>query len=107
MVGSEVKVARDEFLALINPNGSWVADALTDLFQGLHDIFAAVSLARVNRRRKAGERVHDGQYAQFAAGAELIMDKVHGPGLVMTCGFTAIFSKFGLHPVLGWFLPEL
>lgn len=35
------------------------------------------------------------------------MDKVHGPGLVVTRGFTAIFSKFGLHATLGRFLPEL
>ena len=25
----------------------------------------------------------------------------------MTCSFTAIFSQFGLHATLGWFLPEL
>jgi hypothetical protein len=35
------------------------------------------------------------------------MDEVHGPGLVMTCGFTAILPELGLHAPLGWFLPEL
>ena len=50
MIGPEIEITRDEFAAIVHPNGGWVTDLATYPLKRLNDILALVAEARINCR---------------------------------------------------------
>ena len=57
--------------------------------------------------REAAESVYDREYAYLAAGGELVVNKVHRPGLVDLACLRPILTQLGLHATLRRFLAQL
>ncbi|BCH64121.1 hypothetical protein RvVAT039_13370 [Agrobacterium vitis] len=45
MIGPEIEVTRDEFAAVVHPNGGGVTDLPAYAFEGLHDVFPFIAEA--------------------------------------------------------------
>ena len=107
LISPQVEIARDELGALIDPDCLREHDLPTDLFEYLHNIRTAEGEPSFDCGREARERVNDREYPQLAPGRELIMDEVHGPGLVWSRGRLPILPRLGLDPALRCFVAQL
>jgi len=61
----------------------------------------------LHRRREPRVGVDDGQNPDLAAGGELVVDEIHGPGLVAPRRRTTVVPQICLHPALGSFVAQL
>src|SRR3954465_11540238 len=60
-----------------------------------------------NGRRETTKGVDDGEHTDFAAGGELVVNEIHGPGLIdLTC-FRPILAQLGLDPTLRRLVTQL
>ena len=85
-------------------NALRVTDGFADALQSQHNVLASIAEPRIDRRREAAEDVDNRQHAEFAAGGQLVVNEVHGPGLVDLFGIGSIFSQLGLDAALGRFV---
>src|SRR4029453_7433937 len=107
LISPEVEIAGDKLCALIDPDCFRESDLPADLFEYLHNIRAAEVEPRFDRGREARERVNDRKHPQRAPGCKLIMNEVHRPGLVRSCGRLPILTQLGLDPALRHLVPQL
>jgi len=87
----------------------WLSDShlAAHPLQGSHHVFAAIAEAGIDHRHVAREGVDHGQHPDLAAGRKLVMDKVHGPGLVRPGGITAVVAQLRLDPTLRRLVAQL
>lgn len=88
LIGSEIEIAADELRALVDPDGLSIADAEP----------------RIDGRREPGIISTMVSYPDLATGGNLVVDKVHGPGLVDLDGCGAILTQLRLQPAFGGLL---
>ena len=106
-VGPKIKFPGYELTALIHPDAARIADLGADPLQHFDDIQRPEPEPRHHRRSIAAGRVDDGQDAQLRACRQLVVHKVHRPGLVRLRCRAAAFSQLGFHPAPGRFAPQL
>ncbi len=106
-IGPEIEVAGDELAAVVDSDGSGIADPFTDPFERLHDVFAAVGEPGIGRRAEPRMGIHNGQDTQLLAQGELVAHEVHRPDIVRPDGLLAVLPKLGLHPALRMLVPKL
>jgi len=104
LVGPQVKITRHKLAALIDADRCREPHFLAGPFQHLHDVGAAEGEPRRQGRREAGEGIDNREHAQLVSGRQLVMDEVHRPGLVRSCGRAAIIAQLGLDPALRRFV---
>jgi hypothetical protein len=68
-------------------------------------IFSAKTRADLNGKRFPCEHIHDGQQADPIAIRQLVMNKIHAPGLVQPGGLTAGFPMYRHLAPAGPFCP--
>src|SRR6516162_9438252 len=107
LIGPDVKISRHELAALIDTDRRRESHCIADSFQDLHDIGAAEGEPRCQRRREAGENVDDREHPKLAPRRQLVVDKVHRPGLVRSCRWPAILPQLGLDTTLRRFIAQL
>jgi len=81
-IGPRVQVPADELGALVDPDRLGIPYGGTGCLEGVRDVFPAIAEPRIQYRREPRERIDDGQHTDLATRCQLIMDKVHGPGIV-------------------------
>src|SRR5690606_30888798 len=106
LIGPEIEIAADELRALVDAYGLGLADIAAAPLNPRHGIFAAVTEPRIEGRREPGKGIHDGQDPDLAPGGQLVVDKVHGPGLVDLDGDGAILP-LRLHPAFRGLVTQL
>jgi hypothetical protein len=99
-VGPQIQIARDELRSLIDADRRGIAGLGTNPFQGMHHVLAPIAEPMIKDGHIAREGVHHGEHSDLLSCCQLIMDKVHGPGLVGSRGFTAIVAQLGFDPPL-------
>src|SRR3954447_16532706 len=104
LVSPDVEIAGDELRSLVDADILGIADVFADALQSQYDILAAITEARIDGGSEATEGVDDRKHADLAAGGELVVNKVHRPGLVdLTC-IRSILAQLGLHATLRRFV---
>src|SRR3954451_5229104 len=84
-----------------------VTNGFADALQGQHDVLASIAKTRINGRREATEGVDDGEHTDLATGGELVVNEIHGPGVIdLTC-FRPILAQLGLDPTLRRLVTQL
>ena len=78
-----------------------------DTFERRHHVFAAIAEPRIDHGGEPREQIDDRKDEQLCACRQLIVDKIHRPGLVRTCRLCAIITQLGLDPLLRRFCPQL
>lgn len=81
-IGPRVQVPADELGALVDQDRLGIPYGGTGRLESVRDIFPAIAEPRIQYRREPRERIDDGQHTDLATRCQLIMDKVHGPGIV-------------------------
>ena len=104
-VGPQVQVPGDKLRPLIDPDRLRIAEFGAGLIQRLDDVLRPIGEPRIDHRGVPSEGIHDGQDPDLPAGRQLVVDEVHGPGLVRPGGFAAVFPQLGLHPAFGRLVP--
>lgn len=107
LVSPDIEIAGDELRSLVDANRLGIADGFADALQGQHDILASIVEAGIDGRREAAESVYDREHADLAAGGELVVNKVHRPGLVDLACLRPILAQLGLHATLRRFVGQL
>jgi len=105
LISLEVEVAGDKLCALIDPDCFRETNLPADLFEYLNNIRAAKVEPSFDRRREARERVNDRKHPQLAPSGKLIMNEVHRPGLVRSCGRLPVLAQLCLNPALRRLVP--
>ena len=106
-VRPQVQLARDELVALVDPDRRRIAHLAAHPFKHLHDVRRPEAEPRHDGRREPTEGVYNRQDAQLRPRRELVMDEVHGPNLIRTRRRAASFSQLRLHPTLRRFVSQL
>src|SRR5579862_2346718 len=107
LVSPDIEIARYKLRSLVDADRLRIAHSFTDALEGQNDVFAAIAEAWVDRRRKSTEGVDDGQHADLAAGGKLIVNEVHGPGLIDLRCVRPIFAQLSFDPASGCFIAQL
>jgi hypothetical protein len=82
LVGPKVEIARSKLCALVDPDRRWESNVAADALQDLHDVRTAKGEACLGSGAEPRKGIDDCEDADLAAGGELIVNEVHGPGLV-------------------------
>lgn len=107
VIGPEIKISRDEFAAVVDPDGGRIANLPAHAFQCLNHILALLIEARIDRRREAGEGVDDRQNPDLTARCQLVMGEIHSPDMVRMCRPGAVSAQLCLDPALGNLVAQL
>jgi len=107
LVSPDIEIAGDELRSLVDANRLGIADGFADALQGQHDILASIAEAGIDGRREAAESIYNREHADLAAGGELVVNKVHRPGLVDLACLRPILAQLGLHATLRRFVAQL
>ena len=78
-MGPKIEVSRDEFAAVVDPNGGRITNPPAYPFERLDHIFSLVIEACIDRRR---EGVDNRQNPDFPTRGQLVMNEVHRPDMV-------------------------
>ena len=106
-IGPQIKIARDELGSLIDPDRLRIAHHGADLLEPVNDVLGPIAEARINDRGEPGERVDDRQHPDLLPRRQLVVNKIHRPGLVRLDGVPPIVPELGLDPPLRRLVPEL
>jgi hypothetical protein len=107
MVSPKIKIPRDELRSLINADCFWIANIFADAFQCLNNIFTTIAETRIHNWREPTECIDNRQDADLGSGGQLIVDKIHRPGLVDLNSVFPIISKLGLHTAFRHLVTQL
>ena len=100
----KLEILGDKLRPLVNADRFGIANDFADALQGQYDIFASVA----ERGSTAGEkRLNVSTNTNLAAGCELVVNKVHRPGLVDLLRIDAPLPQLRLNPTLGRFIARL
>lgn len=86
-ISPEIKVAGDEFAAIINPDRLGTAHLAADPFLRLDDILAAISEPSFCCRAEAKMGINDVQNAELVPKSQLIMNKIDRPDVIGAMAF--------------------
>jgi hypothetical protein len=107
VIGPEIQIAGHELRALIHSYSFRISELMTNPFEHLDNIDTAEGEPGLDRRREPREGVDDCKNAQLPSRCQLVMDKVHRPGLVRLRSGLAILAKLCLDSSLGHFVAQL
>jgi len=75
-----------ELRTVIHGDGLWQAMRFGQVFQHHDDAMATDAVIGPEGWALAGEVIHDGQRAKPATIGQLVMDEVHAPAFIWSCG---------------------
>ncbi len=107
LISPKIKVARNEFGTLIDPDRPRIADALADPLQRQDHVFAAIAETRIDPRREPREGVDNRQNPDLASRGQLVVNKVHRPGLIVALRLATVLAQLGFHPLLRRLVAQL
>ena len=107
LVRPQIQIARYKLGTLVDSNRCRESNFSPDSYQYFHDVSATELEARFHGRRKPREHIDDRENSQLAASRQLIMDEVHGPGLVRSRRCLPIASQLRHDPALRCFVAQL
>jgi hypothetical protein len=107
LVSPQIQIAGHKLGALVDPDRCREAHFSADSFKHFHNVSTSKAEARLHSRREARERIDDREHAQLSTSCQLIVDKVHGPGLVRSRCRPPIIPELGLDAALGRFVAQL
>ena len=106
-ISPEIKVARNELAAVVDPYRLGIADLTADAFERLDNILAAIGEPCIGRGAEAGMGVDNRENTELVAQCQLVMNKIHRPNIIGTDGFLAILAQLCLHTPLWALVPKL
>ena len=107
LIGTQIEITAHQLRALVNPDFRWIADGSAEPFKGQHHVLTPVAEPRIDRRREPGVGIDDRKHADLSPGRQLVVNEVHGPGLVRSGGRPTIVPQLRLHPALWHVVPQL
>jgi len=66
-IGSQVKISRDEFAAVVDSDRPRISDLAAGPFERLYYVFSAIGEPRIGSRAIARMRIHDGSFRPVAS----------------------------------------
>jgi len=100
VVGPEIEVAAGELRALVDPDSLWITDRAADPLEGLDDVLTPIAEPGIERWREPREGIDERQDPDLPHGRQLVVDKVHRPGLVDLHRRPAVLAELRLDPPL-------
>jgi len=107
LVGPEIEIPGDELRAQIDADGLRITCLSAHPLECVDHVFTAIAEARVNRRCVSREGVDHGQDPNPASCRQLVVNEVHGPGLVGSHWRRAVLAQLGLDPPLRRLVAQL
>ena len=95
-VSPQIEIAADKFRNLGDPDCLWIDDCHAGVIERSHDICSPITELWIDDWRQPAEGIHDRKHADFLAGRQLIMNKIHRPCLVRLCRWHVVITQLRL-----------